>query len=56
MFEPVSNECDIVEFEDERMNHYLHHFDEYEMEDIEYTLIYNYMDVGTDMMEEIIWE
>ena len=45
---------EIIEFEDNSFNHYIHHFDETNEEYSAYNDEYEYQ--CSDCMEEIIWE
>ncbi|WP_428737138.1 hypothetical protein [Sulfurimonas sp.] len=56
MYTNTTEEYNLVEFEDERVNHYLHHFDECDVEHLEYNLEYDCLEASTDYIEEIIWE
>lgn len=56
MIEPISYECELVEFEDEKINHYLHHFDELDMQLLSFDEDYEPIALGSDVIEEIIYE
>ena len=45
----------MIEFEDEMFNHYLHHFDECDMENIRFNTDYDCIEVATELIEEILW-
>lgn len=55
MYTDTTEEYNIVEFEDERVNHFLHHFDECDMEHL-YNFEFDCIETNTDFIEEIIWE
>ncbi len=46
---------EMIEFEDEMFNHYLHHFDECDMEHIGFNEEFDCIDVAAELIEEIIW-
>jgi hypothetical protein len=46
---------EMIEYEDEKFNHYLHHFDECDMEHPEFNLELDCIAVTADLAEEIIW-
>jgi len=48
-------ENDIVEMEDFMFNHYLHHFDEFDEEHLEYNEEYGCIETVAECVEEIIW-
>ena len=52
-FKMYSN--DIVEMEDFSFNHFIHHFDECDIEHLGYNEEYNCIEVVAECMEEIIW-
>lgn len=49
-------ENEIIEMEDFTFNHYLHHFDECDGEDVVYNAEYNCIEAATECLEEIIWD
>ncbi|MBD3797834.1 MAG: hypothetical protein IE887_08880 [Campylobacterales bacterium] len=56
MFSSSNEEYNMVEFEDKRINHYLHHFDGCNLEHIEYNLGYDCIAPSTGIIKEIIWD
>lgn len=46
---------ELIEFENESFNHYLHHFDECEGEGLTYNEEYDCIEAATELIEEIIW-
>lgn len=46
---------EMIEFEDEMFNHYLHHFDECDTEHIQFNTEYDCIEVAAELIEEIIW-
>ncbi|MDH4943533.1 hypothetical protein [Sulfurimonas sp. C5] len=56
MYSNTTDEYNMIEFEDERVNHYLHHFDECNLEQLEYNFEFDCMEPSTELMEEIMWE
>ena len=46
---------EMIQFEDEKFNHYLHHFDECDPEHLEFNLEFDCIAVATDLIEEIVW-
>ncbi len=46
---------EMIEFEDEKFNHYLHHFDECDTEHPGFNLELDCIVVTADLAEEIIW-
>ncbi len=56
MYSNCSDEYNMVEFEDERVNHFLHHFDECDLDTLEYNFEFDCIESNTDFIEEIIWD
>jgi len=46
---------EMIEFEDEMFNHFLHHFDECDLDHIGFNEEYDCIDVAAELIEEIIW-
>ena len=46
---------EMIEFEDEMFNHYLHHFDECDTEHIAFNEEFDCIEVAANLIEEIIW-
>jgi len=46
---------EMIQFEDETFNHYLHHFDECDLEHLEFDLEFDCIAVSAALIEEIIW-
>ncbi|WP_345975838.1 hypothetical protein [Sulfurimonas sp. HSL3-7] len=46
---------EMIEYEDEMFNHYLHHFDECDTEHIAFNDEYDCIEVAAELIEEIIW-
>ena len=46
---------DIIEVEDFRFNHLIHHFDECDEEHMHYNEEYECIEAATDLIEEILW-
>jgi len=49
-------ENELIEMDDFMFNHYIHHFDEYEYEVVQYNDEYACIEVAAECMEEIIWD
>lgn len=45
----------IIEVEDFRLNHYIHHFDECDGEHVRYNDEYECIEAAADLIEEILW-
>jgi hypothetical protein len=46
---------EIIDFEDSSFNHYIHHFDDCDMEHLVFNDEYECIESVADCMEEIIW-
>ena len=46
---------EMIEYEDEMFNHYLHHFDECDTEHIQFNTEYDCIEVAAELIEEILW-
>ncbi len=48
-------ESEMIEFEDNSFNHYIHHFDECDMEHLGFNEQYECLAMAAECIEEIIW-
>ncbi|MBU0721343.1 hypothetical protein KJ877_08370 [bacterium] len=48
-------ETDMIEFEDNSFNHYIHHYGECDMEHPFFNTEYGCIEIAADLIEEIIW-
>ena len=48
-------ENEIIEMEDFIFNHYIHHFDESESQDLDFNEEYSCIEAAAECVEEIIW-
>ena len=46
---------DIIELEDFGFNHYLHHFDEFDGDELVFNEEFDSLQAAVDLIEEIIW-
>ncbi|MFA6138928.1 MAG: hypothetical protein WC667_12715 [Sulfurimonas sp.] len=46
---------EIIEFEDNSFNHFIHHFDECDEEHPHFNDQYGCIEIAAELMEEIIW-
>ena len=46
---------EIIEVEDFRLNHFIHHFDECDGEHLHYNDEYECIESAADLIEEILW-
>jgi hypothetical protein len=53
--ENIMYSSDIIEVEDFRFNHLIHHFDECDGEHMHYNEEYGCIEAATDLIEEILW-
>jgi len=51
----IMYENEIIEFEDNRFNHYIHHFDECDTEHPGYNFEYECIETAAECIEEILW-
>lgn len=48
-------ENEIIEFEDNDFNNYIHHFDDFDVDHLEFNEKYECLEMAADCIEEIIW-
>ena len=46
---------EIIEFEDFNFNHYIHHFEDCDAENLQYNDEFECLEIEAECMEEIIW-
>ena len=46
---------EMIQYEDEMLNHYLNHFDDCDMEHIQFNTEYDCIEVAAELIEEILW-
>lgn len=46
---------EMIEFEDEKFNHYLHHFDECDLDHLKFNLEYDCIESAAELIEEFVW-
>lgn len=46
---------EMIAFEDEKFNHFLHHFDDCDLELLEFNMELDCIALSADLIEEIIW-
>lgn len=46
---------EMIQYEDEMLNHYLNHFDECDTENIQFNAEYDCIEVTAELIEEILW-
>lgn len=45
----------MIQYEDEKLNHYLNHFDECDTDHIAFNEEYDCIEVAAELIEEILW-
>ena len=53
--EIIMYSSEIIEVEDFRLNHFIHHFDECDGEHLHYNDEYECIESAADLIEEILW-
>ena len=47
---------DYIEFEDENFNHYIHHYNDVDVDHLAYNETYDCLEMLVECTEEIVWE